>query len=50
MFMGRSKEIEILSTLFKKRLASAMVYGKRKVGKTTLIRKVLEASADKTIY
>lgn len=49
MFIGHSEEIEILSTLLRKRSASVMVYGKRKVGKTTLIRKVLETSADKTI-
>lgn len=50
MFIGRTEEISALSALLKKRSASAMIYGKRKVGKTTLIKKVLEASADKTIY
>lgn len=50
MFIGRTEEIGILSTLLEKQSASAMIYGKRKVGKTTLIKKVLEESTDKTIY
>ena len=44
MFVGRSEELEILHRLLKKPSASAMIYGKRKVGKTTLIDKALEAS------
>ena len=50
MFVGRLEELEILHRLLKKPSASAMIYGKRKVGKTTLIAKALEASADKKIY
>lgn len=50
MFIGRTEEIRILGSLLDKESASAMIYGKRKVGKTTLIKKVLESSDDKTIY
>ena len=50
MFIGRTEEIRILGALLDKESASAMIYGKRKVGKTTLIKKVLESSDDKTIY
>ena len=50
MFIGRTEEISTLRTLLKKTSASAMIYGKRKVGKTTLIKKTLENSTDKTIY
>lgn len=50
MFIGRTKETESLRSLLRLPSASAMIYGKRKVGKTTLIKKALEASEDKTIY
>ena len=49
MFVGRLEELEILHRLLEKPSASAMIYGKRKVGKTTLIDKALKASADKKI-
>lgn len=50
MFIGRQEELGILGALLEKKSSSAIVYGKRKVGKTTLIRKVLESSPDKTVY
>ena len=50
MFIGREEELKMLSELLKKPSASAMIYGKRKVGKTTLIKKALEASKDKFVY
>ena len=50
MFIGRLEELEILHRLLEKPSASVMIYGKRKVGKTTLIDKALEASTDKKIY
>lgn len=50
MFIGRAKELKILNDIQQKTSASVMIYGKRKVGKTTLIKKALENSADKTVY
>lgn len=50
MFIGRIEEFNLLSTLLEKTCVSAMIYGKRKVGKTTLIHEVLKTSSDKTIY
>ena len=50
MFIGREEELKILSSLLEKPSASAMIYGKRKVGKTTLIKKALENSKDKMVY
>lgn len=50
MFVGRKEEKKTLGALLEKQSASAMIYGKRKVGKTTLIKEVLKSSADKIIY
>lgn len=50
MFIGRVDELKTLGTLLTQKTASAMIYGKRKVGKTTLIKKVLENSSDKMVY
>lgn len=50
MFIGRTDEIKILSALIEKPSASAMVYGKRKVGKTTLLKEVLEKAPGKFVY
>ena len=50
MFIGRLEELKTLHLLLEKPSASVMIYGKRKVGKTTLIAKALEASTDKKIY
>ena len=50
MFIGRLAELDTLHRLLEMPSASAMIYGKRKVGKTTLIKKALEASSDKKIY
>ncbi len=50
MFIGRLEELGTLHRLLEMPSASAMIYGKRKVGKTTLINKALEASSDKKIY
>ena len=46
MFIGRLAELDTLHRLLEMPSASAMIYGKRKVGKTTLIKKALEASSD----
>ncbi len=50
MFIGRDKEKALINELLTKPSGSAMVYGKRKVGKTTLITETLKSSKDKTIY
>ncbi len=50
MFVGRLEELETLHHLLTMSSSSVMIYGKRKVGKTTLIKKALEASFDKKIY
>lgn len=50
MFVGRNEELKLIHSLLEKTSASIMIYGKRKVGKTTLIKKGLENSTDKTIY
>ncbi len=49
-FIGREEELALLREILKKQSASVMVYGKRKVGKTTLISHVLSESADVTVY
>ena len=49
MFVGRTKEMNILNDLLGQSSSSAMIYGKRKVGKTTLIKNALEKSSDKVI-
>lgn len=50
MFIGRLDELNTLRHLLEKPSASVMIYGKRKVGKTTLIAEALKSSTDKTIY
>jgi len=50
MFVGREKELGLIQNLLQKPSASMMLYGKRKVGKTTLILQALSASRDKTVY
>ena len=50
MFVGREKELGLIQNLLQKPSASMMLYGKRKVGKTTLILQALSESSDKTVY
>lgn len=49
-FIGRSHELSLLKALINRPSASVMVYGKRKVGKTTLIMKALEGFPDRVVY
>jgi len=49
-FIGRSHELSLLRDLLKKPYASAMIYGKRKVGKTTLIMQALQGCAEPVVY
>jgi len=50
MFIAREKELALIQGLLSKKSGSIMIYGKRKVGKTTLITHALEGSPDKTVY
>ena len=50
MFVGREEELKKLRSLLDLQSASVMIYGKRKVGKTTLIKEVLKSSLDKVVY
>ncbi len=49
-FIGRTNELALLRELLAKPSASAMIYGKRKVGKTTLITQALKDSTDPVVY
>ena len=48
MFIGREKELALLQQDYIGK--AAMVYGKRRVGKTTLIQKALKSSSYRTVY
>ncbi len=50
MFIGREKELAIIKEALTKKSASVMVYGKRKIGKTTLINYSLKGDSHKTVY
>ncbi|MCR4594185.1 MAG: AAA family ATPase [Clostridiales bacterium] len=49
MFVGRTTELELIDSLLSKESSSILIYGKRKVGKTTLINKALEGR-ENTVY
>lgn len=48
MFIGREKELALLQQDYIGK--AVMVYGKRRVGKTTLIQKALKSSSYRTVY
>lgn len=50
MFIGRQEELKAIKAILDKRSGSVLVYGKRKVGKTTLILEALKSSKDTTVY
>jgi len=50
MFIGRKKELETLSQSLRDSGSAVMIYGKRKVGKTTLIRQYLKSLDHPYIY
>ena len=50
MFIGRQQELKAIQDVLKNKSGSVLVYGKRKVGKTTLILQALKESSDKTVY
>lgn len=47
MFVGREKELNILNEEVNKQSSSILIYGKRKIGKTTLINKCCLNRSDK---
>ncbi len=50
MFFGREKEQELIQDILRKPSGSMMIYGKRKIGKTTLITHSLKGNPEKTAY
>ena len=50
MFVGRKQELRAIQSVLGQKSGSILVYGKRKVGKTTLILEALKGNADKTAY
>ncbi len=50
MFIGRQEELKAIQAVLDKKSESVLVYGKRKVGKTTLILEALKSSKDTTVY
>ena len=50
MFIGREKGLSILRQELSKEHAAVMLYGKRRVGKTTLIRMAMAQTAGPAIY
>lgn len=50
MFVGRYEELKAIQAVLDKKSGSVLVYGKRKVGKTTLILEALKGSKDTTVY
>lgn len=50
MFIGRQEEIKELTALLGETGKAGMIYGKRKIGKTTLIREALKYSDKQNIY
>ncbi|MCD8201144.1 MAG: AAA family ATPase [Clostridia bacterium] len=50
MFVGRNKETEMLKEQLSRPTACVLLYGKRRVGKTSLLLEVTKNCPDKTIY
>ena len=50
MFVGRERELESIENCLKNDFKNIMVYGKRKVGKTTLILEASKRSGRKLLY
>lgn len=50
MFVAREREVALINEILAKPSGSVMIYGKRKVGKTTLITEALKSSKNTTIY
>lgn len=50
MFIGRQQELKAIGRVLAQPHGSVLVYGKRKIGKTTLILEALKNNSDKTVY
>ena len=50
MFVGRSGELQLLLEAFKEKRSATLLYGKRRVGKTTLIKEALEKQQKTYVY
>ena len=50
MFIGRDSELKLLSETISVSGKAVMIYGKRRVGKTSLIKEAFKLSASKCIY
>lgn len=50
MFVGRSGELQLLLEAFKEKRSATLLYGKRRVGKTTLIKEALEKQQKTCVY
>lgn len=50
MFIGREKELALIQEILNQPKGSMMIYGKRKIGKTTLLTHALKDHTDKTVY
>ena len=50
MFVGRSAELQLLLDAFKQQRSATLLYGKRRVGKTTLIKEALKGQRKTYVY
>lgn len=50
MFVGRSGELQLLMDAFKEQRSATLLYGKRRVGKTTLIKEALKGQKKTYVY
>lgn len=50
MFVGRSSELQLLMDAFKEQRSATLLYGKRRVGKTTLIKEALKGQKKTYVY
>lgn len=49
-FIGRQEEVQRLNVFLDREYGAALIYGKRKVGKTTLIKNVLQNRPERFVY
>lgn len=50
MFVGRRDELQLLMDAFKEQRSATLLYGKRRVGKTTLIKEALKGQKKTYVY